>query len=261
MSSYSPSTDLTRQSTHRAETEIWSLPMHENVNVGQNERWASLVGGGLLTLYGITRGSLSGLALAFVGGSLVYRGATGHCNMYASLGLNTAEGEQRQIGVPAQHGSKIETSITINQPRDTVFRFWRSLENLPRFMNHLVSVTALDHKRSHWVARGPMGKTVEWDAEIHNERDGELIAWQSLGGGDVNTAGSVHFEPAAGGTGTVIHVSMKFDPPAGKAGLTIASLLGEDLESSVDEDLRRLKEILETGQASGAHGQSPTHHS
>jgi len=217
------------------------------------ERWLSIVGGGILGLYGLSRRSVSGLGLAAVGGSMVYRGLSGHCNLYGALGLNTAH-VGPSTSVPAGEGYKVEETITINRPVREVFSFWRNFSNLPRFMSHLASVEVRDHNRSHWVARGPLGIHVEWDAEVHNERDNELIAWRSLPGSDVDTAGSVHFRSRGDGQGTEVHVVLKYNPPAGKAGAAVARWLGSSPEQQIRDDLGRLKQVLESGTAAGATG-------
>ena len=219
------------------------------VNVGDTERWASVAAGGALALLGLRRPSIGGAVIALAGGALVYRGITGHCMTYQLLGVNTAVEHNRAIGVRAQHGVKVERSLQINRPADELFRYWRKLENLPKIMDHLVSVSELDGKRSHWVAKGLLGSTVEWDAEIHNEREGELIAWRSLPGAQVDTAGSVHFEQSENGRGTTVRVSLKYDPPGGKVGATIAQLLCDGVEQHLHEDLQRFKQAMEAAGA------------
>jgi uncharacterized membrane protein len=217
------------------------------INVGDIERWASLIGGGALALLGLSRRSLGGLGLAALGGALAYRGATGHCPMYGSLGFSTAERHGPVTSIPAGHGVRVETSITINSPREELYRFWRNLENLPRIMRHLQSVRNVSPTRSHWTAGGPMGTSFEWDAEIHTERPNELISWRSLPGSQVDTAGSVHFLRSADGRGTEIRVLLKYDPPAGKVGAGVAKLLGEAPEDEIRQDLCRFKETMESG--------------
>jgi uncharacterized membrane protein len=227
-----------------------------NVNVNQTERWISGLAGGALALYGLTRRTWGGAVLALVGGTLIHRGSTGHCYMYDALGVNTAdETDNPLVSVPAGHGIKVEKSVTVNRPPEEVYRFWRDFQNLPRFMNHLESVTDLGNDRSHWVAKAPAGKTVEWDAEVYNEKENELIAWRSLEGADVDNAGSVRFEPAPEGRGTVVRVTLKYDPPAGKLGSLVAKLWGEEPSQQIEEDLRRFKQVMETGEISTTEGQ------
>ena len=227
------------------------------VNVNQTERWVSGLAGGALALYGLTRRSWGGAVLALVGGTLIARGSTGHCYMYDALGVNTAGTETGNplVSVPAGHGIKVEKSVTVNRSPEEVYRFWRDFQNLPRFMNHLESVTDLGGGRSHWVAKAPAGKTVEWDAEVYNEKENELIAWRSLEGADVDNAGSVRFESAPEGRGTIVRVTLKYDPPAGKLGSLVAKLWGEEPSQQIEEDLRRFKQVMETGEITTTEGQ------
>jgi uncharacterized membrane protein len=233
------------------------LAQQQRVNVGDAERWASAIGGGALALYGLTRGSFAGVALALVGASLVYRGTTGHCYAYDAAGLNTAgnETENPNVSVRGGRGVKVEKSLTINREPAELFSFWRNFDNLPRFMNHLEEVRVTDPTHSHWVAKAPAGTKVEWDAEVYNEKENELIAWRSLEGSDVDNAGSVHFTPAPSGRGTEVRVSLKYDPPAGKLGALVAKLFGEEPEQQVDEDLRRFKQLMEAGETATIKGQ------
>jgi uncharacterized membrane protein len=227
----------------------------QDVNVSEVERWASVVGGGLLALTGLNRSSGSGLVMAAVGGSLLWRGLTGHCHVYQALGVNTSSEKHSPVAsVAAGAGVKVNAAVTINRPAAEIYRFWRNLANLPRVMHHLESVR-VDGERSHWVARGPLGHRVEWDAEIINDQPNELIAWRSLEGSEEGSAGSVHFRPAPGQRGTEVHVSLKYDPPLGKAGSWAAWLLGKEPSLQVREDLRRLKQLLEGGEIATIQGQ------
>ncbi|MBI1916125.1 MAG: SRPBCC family protein [Planctomycetes bacterium] len=226
----------------------------EGTNVGAVERWMSLVGGGLLAFDGLRRGTLGGVAEAVLGGSILYRGMTGHCHLYAALGVNTAQ-HYKTAAVSARRGVKVVQAVTIRKPADELFRFWRDFENLPRFMRHLESVTCEDG-RSHWVARGPAGMNVSWDAEIINEEPNRLIAWRSLEGSQVSTAGSVHFTPAPGDRGTEVRVVLKYDPPGGKLGSWLAWLFGADPECEIQEELRRFKQLTEAGDIPTVKGQT-----
>ncbi|MBV9924921.1 MAG: SRPBCC family protein [Acidobacteria bacterium] len=229
-----------------------------SVNVGQYERLASTIGGGALALYGITRGSLGGIALALVGAALVQRGMSGHCNLYEAMNFSTAGDaglrNSENVSVPGDRGTKVEHSVTINRSPEELYGYWRNFENLPRFMNHLESVKRFGGNRSHWVAKAPGGTTVEWDAEIYNEKENELIAWRTLEGSQVASAGSVRFEPA-GDEATTVRVSLKYDPPGGKLGSLVARLFGENPQQQIEEDLGRFKEIME-GSMGAATGDS-----
>jgi len=238
------------QRPNRAPRQVQRYPLQgrtnlASINVGETERVLSLLGGSALTVAGLSQRSLAGLLLAGLGGGLVYRGLTGHCPMYESLKVNTA-GHSPQASIPAGHGVKFDESVTILKSPEELFRFWRNLENLPRFMTHVKSVKNLGNKRSQWMVEGPMGN-VEWDAEIITEKENELIGWRSLEGSQVDTAGSVHFKKAPGNRGTEVKVSLKYLPPGGQLGAAVAWLLGQDPAKQVREDLRRFKQLMETG--------------
>lgn len=242
----------------------WRPP---RTNVGHIERWLSMVVGGLLAAYGLKRRETPGGVAAIAGAALLYRGATGHCDVYAALGIDRAgagprvaadRGSDTRQRLRGTAGILVEESITINQPVAEVFRFWRDFENLPRFMKHLQEVSAREAGISHWVAKGPAGASVEWDARIINEVENKLIGWQSLEGAVVATAGSVHFDPSD--RGTRVRVRMQYDPPAGKLGAAVAWLFGEEPGVQIREDLRRLKQLLETGEIATTNGQPSGRH-
>ena len=216
-------------------------------NVSNPERWLSVVAGAALAAYGLTRRSLSGIILAATGGAFVWRGATGHCMVYDALGISTAEGAPAgNVSVRYGKGIRVEKSVTVNASPERLYSFWRNFENLPRFMSHLQSVKVIDEKRSHWCTKGPAGMDAEWDAEIINEIPNELIGWRSVDGSNVNNAGSVHFNRTP--RGTEVKVVLRYDPPAGLVGAAIAKVFGEDPERQVQEDLRLIKQLVETGE-------------
>jgi len=150
---------------------------------------------------------------------------------------------------------KIDRAVTINRPRAEVYQFWRTFENLPRFIRHLKSVTT-SGSRSHWIASAPLDTSVEWDAEIVSDRENELITWRSLAEADIENYGSVAFRDAPGNRGTEISVNLEYSAPGGKAGQMIARLLGEEPEVQIRDDLRRLKQILEVGWVTTIDGQT-----
>jgi uncharacterized membrane protein len=225
-----------------------------STNVGNPERWVSVVAGTALAAYGLAKRSATGAVLAGVGGVLAWRGATGHCPLYAAIGMSTADDftEEGHVSVPYGRGTRVEESVTVNATPEQLYRFWRDFENLPRFMSHLESVKVIDDKRSHWVAKGPAGTDAEWDAEIINEVPNELIGWRSVDGSRVRNAGSVHFAPSAAGRGTEVKVVLRYDPPAGLVGAAIAKMFGKDPAHEVQEDLRTFKQLIETGDAARA---------
>jgi len=217
------------------------------LNVGRTERWLSGIGGAALLSYSLRRSRLR-LLLLPLGVQLVRRALTGHCEINQALGRNSARADERgTIGrLERGEGTKVEEAVVIARPRDELFRFWRQLDNLPRFMDHLESVTVLDNQRSHWVAKGPLGSRVEWDAEIVHEVPDEIIAWRSLPGSEVDQAGQVQFTPAHGG-GTDVRLVLRYAAPAGKAGETVAHLLGDNPARQIADDLRRFKQVTEGG--------------
>ena len=156
-------------------------------------------------------------------------------------------GSAREM-VQSSRGIKVKSSVTISRPIGEVYGFWRNFENLPRFMSHLQSVQVLDGRRSHWTAVGPANMRVEWDAETVEDRAEDLISWRSLPGGQVDTAGYVRFRQAPGDRGTEVMVEMRYDPPGGVVGASIAKLFGESGQEVVNRDLQAFKNVLETGE-------------
>lgn len=152
-------------------------------------------------------------------------------------------------GESAKSGAiHVTRTIIVKRSPEEVYRFWRDLANLPTFMTHLESVEVTGDTRSHWKATGPGGKTVEWDAEIVDDQPNARIAWRSLEGSEVDNSGSVQFERAPGGRGTLVRVEVQYSPPGGIIGATVAKLFGEEPGQQVDHDLRALKQVLETGE-------------
>ena len=230
----------------------------KTVNVVSTERWSTAFLGGGLATYGLLRRDPAGYALSALGLGLIYRGATGHCSAYQALGINNVPAED-QDAVRAKLGAvgiKVVHSVTVGKSPDELYAFWRDFTNLPQIMDHLNSVTVQNSGRSHWVAKAPLGRTVEWDAEIINEVPGQLIAWRSLPGADVDNAGSVTFKPGPTGRGTEVRVELSYAPPAGKVGATVAKLLGEEPRKQLDDDLRHFKQLMEAGERPTTEGQS-----
>jgi uncharacterized membrane protein len=222
------------------------------VNVGDVERLACAIAGGAMAVCGLRRRSASGLILTLAGAALLHRGGTGHCNTYQALGITTA-GNHEHDGIAKD--VHVEKSITIDRTPEELFGFWRQFENLPRFMDHLESVNSVGFNRWHWVAKGPVGTRPEWDAEIYNEKPNELIAWRSLDG-TITNAGSVHFDPAADGHGTQVKVVMNYNAPGGKVSALLAKVFGQEPGQMIEEDLRRLKDLFESGEIGRSQGQS-----
>jgi uncharacterized membrane protein len=159
----------------------------------------------------------------------------------------------------------VTKTIIIDRSPDEVYVYWQDLENLPNFMSHLKSVRITGEKQSHWTAKGPAGTTVEWDAETIDDQPGSRIAWRSLPDSAIENSGSVQFERATGNRGTFVRVEITYMPPAGAAGAMAAKLFGEEPEQQLDDDLRALKQVIETGEVvksdasihSGMHAAQP----
>jgi uncharacterized membrane protein len=213
-------------------------------NVGDTERWASLAAGLAMAAYGLTRRRASGWALTALGVLLLKRGASGHCDVYDILGVDRADGGDTRRALGGRAGVHVNERTTIGRPAAELYRFWRNLENLPRFMRHLSAVEPLTETISRWRADGPAGTSVEWTAEIINEIPNRLLAWRSIEGSDVVSAGSVHFDERRPGE-TRLWVRLQYSPPAGKVGAAVAWLFGRDAATQIREDLQRFKQMAE----------------
>ena len=226
-------------------------PISRRVNVGPIERGISLVTGMGLLSYVVTRRPRMSIPLALNAGYMLYRGMTGHDLIYQTMEINRAQENGHQ-------GIQVERSVMVNRPRDQLFRIWRNFENLPRFMKHLKSVRvdpSNGGRRSHWVALAPMERTIEWDSEVVEERENELLVWQSLPGSLVESMGRVEFNDAPGQRGTIVHVSMQYNPPAGSMGAAFAKLFGKEPGQEIREGLRQFKQMMETGEIATVEGQ------
>lgn len=207
------------------------MNQNSEINVGDRERMISgITGLGMLGL-GLFRRSLPGALLGLLGGAMLYRGAKGHCNFYQWLGLNSA-GESLDL----------ERSLQISQPPSVIYNVWRHFENLPSFMHHLSAVTMLDERRSHWVAKAPLGQEIEWYAEITEDIPNQQISWRTIEGSEFHHSGNVLFRSVSTGAATELTVQMKFQTPG--AGF-LAKLLGEGPEEALCHDLLRFKEQME----------------
>jgi len=227
------------------------------VNITQAERIVSAIGGGILAAAGLKKRSPAGMALALIGGDLLRRSITGHSFAYEALGIRTSGKGQgaATTSVPYELGVRVDKSITIARPPREVYDFWQDLTNLTRFMKNVESVTMTNGNCSHWVVKAPAGRKVESDAVIHNQIEGEMIAWRSLPGADVDNAGSVWFKEAPAGRGTEVKVELQYNPPAGALGAVIAQMWGKEPGQQIQEDLHRLKQLLETGEIPTTEGQ------
>ncbi len=227
------------------------------------EQLTSAVAGGALSAYSTydmvkslshhkpaRAGIMGGLTLA--GAALMYRGLKGLIGEMA-YEANEMEGEVTNVAADARNkGVKVEESVVVDRTPQVLYEYWRDIENLPSIMRHLKSVVAVDDIHSHWMVKGPMGTSVEWDAEIYTDQPGAFISWRSLPGAEVDNAGSVHFDELGDGHGTTVTVILNYDPPAGKLGALVAELMGEDPAKQIRHDLRRFKKSMESQETFGA---------
>ena len=216
------------------------------VNLGEGERYGSILGGTALLLAGLARRGVGGAILGALGAAFVARGVSGYCALYQQLGISGAKSERP--GVADNVGITVTRSVVIGRPREEVFAFWRDVGNLQRVMKHVERIESVDGLRSHWIVRTPWGRRLEWDAVIINEHPGEMIAWESLPGAKVQNAGAVRFEPEPHGNGTVVTVKLEYNPPWGLLGRLAGFLFGEEPGREIGEDLLALKKRLESGE-------------
>jgi uncharacterized membrane protein len=220
------------------------------------ERWASIATAAALMAYGVSRRSKAGSCLALAAAPLAYRGVSGHWPTSLSFLAGHGDSRSTKDALSGDRGIHVRESIRLELPVEEVYRFWRRFENLPRFMSHLVRVSDEGNGRTHWVASGPAGVPVEWDAEIINEAENKVIGWQSMPGSDVVNAGSVTFTPVRGGRATQVTVHLQYAPPAGRLGAVVAWALWREPSQTIREDLRRMKQLLEAGEIATARSQS-----
>jgi uncharacterized membrane protein len=212
------------------------------------ESWLALTAGAALLIAGAVRRNVVGACMAAASGPMLYRGITGRWPAVLDTHVRT---DDTKTALGGERGMHVRESIRVERPVADVWRFWRRLDNLPQFMRHLDRVTE-NNGRSHWVAAGPVGLAVEWDAEIINEVENEILAWRSLPGSDVVTAGSVNFDSVRGGRSTQVRVHLQYAVPGGKTGASIASLFGREPSHMIREDLRRFRQQLEAGEIARA---------
>lgn len=209
------------------------------INLNWPERYISIITGVKLSLSGVkhifTRPFRSLLKLG-AGSYLLNRGITGHCAIYSRIGKNT----QEPINI------NIRSSFIIDKPRHQVYQFWRKLDNLPLFMNHLESVEVLDNKHSHWILKLPINVAkVSWEAEIIKDDQDTMIGWSSLPGSIIDNAGKVRFRDAPDSKGTLVDILITYQPPAGGVGASIAHILNPVFKNMVDNDVRNFKQYMD----------------
>jgi uncharacterized membrane protein len=222
------------------------------VNVGTNERVLSGLAGAALAAAGLKRGGLGGIVTAAIGAGFLYRGTSGHCQLYSSLGINTSG----NAATPADYrrrGIHVTESTMIEKPASELYAFWRDFTNLPKFMKHVNRVDTSGSTRSTWAVDGPFGE-LKWDAEILHDVPNELIAWKSVKNADVDNSGSVRFIPQSDGS-TKVQIVLDYIPPGGTLGKWVSAAFGKKPESLIREDVRRFKQLMEAGEVPTTEGQ------
>jgi uncharacterized membrane protein len=237
------------------ETPVLPDLTSEHANITDPERVGSAAVGAALVTYGLKRRDLVGALSALGGAALLYRGATGYCQVSNAVGRNTRHGDDTREALAGPRGVNVCEAVTIERTASELYGDWRNLESLPDRMQHLDSVQELSDGTSHWAARGPAGKIFEWDAEILQDIPGKLLSWRSLPGSDVVSAGSVNFDEVPG-HGTRVTVRLQYDPPGGKLGAYVAWLMRQEPSQQIREDLRAWKQRLETGEIATTDGQT-----
>jgi uncharacterized membrane protein len=227
-----------------------------SINVARTERLISGALGSALVLSGISGRGAPRLSSLGLGGALLYRGFTGHCHAYGALGVSTASNDTEAD--LDQNGVEVSECFLVGKPIEELYRFWRHLSNLPRFMSHLKEVEVLDEGRSRWTASAPFvaGGSIQWDAEIVEDKENERLSWQTLPESSIDHRGSVEFSPAPGDRGVYVRVEMIYAPPLGQAGRWIAKLFGEAPEQQIRSDLRKFKRLMEARELPTIEGQS-----
>ena len=211
-------------------------------------RAALAVLGGTLLVRSLQQRSLAGVALGIAGGGLLQRAISARSAQSGSSGAIGA-GATRQLGAGAPpDAAEVERWVTIGASADEVYRAWREPANLPRVMAHFAEVTPTDPDHAHWVVRAPLGRTLEWDSRIAEDRPGELVRWESLPGAGMPNEGSVRFRPAQGGRGTEAALRFHFDPPAGVLGDAAMRLSDMVPNALAGTALRRFKSLVEAGE-------------
>lgn len=210
---------------------------HLRTNVGVPERLLSVAGGAALLFDTIINRKVNVLQ-TLTGSYLLLRGVTGFCLAYDRLGQKEIDYRTPNIN--------IRTSLVVNRSRDQVYAFWRRLQNLPLFMNHLKSVTVLDEKHSEWTAAiaGDIG-TVSWKSEIVKDDPGSILSWHSVPDSAIENAGKITFSDS-GLRGTNVDVVISYHAPLGVLGEKAGRFLNPVFEKMVKEDVENFKQYMES---------------
>lgn len=244
-------TQSNEQAYYEPGTRSWTA-----VNVGQAERWVSAFSGGALLVMALLRRDKLGIGLGIAGIPLLQRGITGHCYTYQLLDITTVENSpSTKSELPAQKGLRVQRRMTINRSSEDLYAYWHDVEKAPTFMRHIASVTRTGERTSHWTAKGPFGRTIEWNSEILQDMPGRLIAWHVHGKPNTANAGKVTFEPAPANQGTIVTLELDFLQLNGPLLASVRNIVGQAPEREALEDLRHFRELMEAGELPTTHGQ------
>jgi uncharacterized membrane protein len=232
-----------------------------DVNVGRNERMASVLGGAGLALLGVRQRGVAGALLGAAGAALIARGASGHCPVYQAVGATSTGGrpaKRLRAEEDVDRGVSVHASITVARSAEEAYAAWRDFANAPRYMDRIAQVEVLDDTRSRWTATGPMGRSWTWESQVVEDSPGELIAWESLPGSELPNRGWVQFVPLdrADAREAEVRYFVEFDAPGGVIGSAIANAFHDAPREMVRGDLRRFRAMLEGGETAAVTGQA-----
>jgi uncharacterized membrane protein len=230
----------------------------EGTNVSGLERTVSVLAGSAVTLYGLRRGGASGLLVSLLGGAALKRGLSGRCDVYAALGVSTAEegaGRGQGLSLGARRTIDMSAAATVRNSADELYRLWKDPQNLTRFMTFLDRVEQISDTRARWWLNAPVGPVLEFEAEVIDDVAGERIAWRAVEGAMIEHTGEVEFRPAPADRGTEVRLTLHFRPPGGAVGAALLRLFDGAAELKLRGDLKRFKQWVETGEVATTEGQ------
>jgi len=221
-------------------------------NVGAIEQVLSVCMGGALFLFGLTQGRKSGAIPVLIGSGLLVHGLSSHSRLYEAIGIDEIYGTT--IRHPLNRTVHFSDSIIINSSPAEIYAFWRDFKNLPKFMQSIVAVEEIDERRSRWHAHGPLNKEFYWEAEIVEERENEMIKWHTIESeSSLEHEGTFSLRQAPGNRGTILMLNCRWSPPGGVLGAATAKILPQDPVRQLGEDLRRFRQLIETGEITRNH--------
>jgi uncharacterized membrane protein len=218
-----------------------SLERSRQINVHGVERAASVLAGAWLLTRSLRRASLRQAPAALAGAAFLFRGVTGHCHAYAALGVNTARRA-------ASNELDLHGSITIGKSAEELYRLWQNPSTLPKILGHVAEIEMTSDGQSHWRVHGPLHRTLHYTTRVVEEREPELVRWESEPGAPTRMEAALSFKPAPSAWGTEVKLHLTLEPPAGRVGVLLAKSLGPAPKLLVQKGLRRFKSLAETGE-------------